>query len=178
MKIKTDSDYEGEVKFSSVEYKDSGSFTSVLGNDSYYVSSSIDDDKSVKMKGRGSVKISDFIKFKKNGTYKLGFKDEDGNSQTVKITVGTTDSNLEVSADNLTPKVKEKLTLTFKDDKNVYVYFTGYYKEKQKDKWTKISSNTSSTYFSDYSTEWKRGYYKTTTNSEKEVEDFFAFAKE
>ena len=178
VKIKTDSDYEGEVKFTEVEYKDSGSFKSVLGNDSYYVSSSIDDDKSVKMKGRGSVKISDFIKFKKNGTYKLGFKDEDGNSQTVKITVGTTDSNLEVSADNLTPKVKEKLTLTFKDDKNVYVYFTGYYKEKQKDKWTKISSNTSSTYFSDYSTEWKRGYYKTTTNSEKEVEDFFAFAKE
>jgi len=178
MTIRTDSDYEGKVKFTKVEYKDSGSFKNVSEDSDYYDSKTIDDKGSVSMDDEdGKLKISDFIKFKKKGTYRITAEDEDDNTTKITIEVENSSSDdLVIEADTLTPNRRKFINLTIKWDKNVKVYFDGYYKAKKSDSWTDFSA-TSSTYIYDDSSAWRNEKYTTSSTKDK-ITDFVAFEKE
>ena len=123
---------------------------------------------------KGNVTLSNLVKFRKNGYYRIYVEDTNGNESYIQFTVGDTSSyndEVKVSASPSSPDTYEwvKLTIETGDDYVGKVNFSKFqYRSSSSSSWTNIS-RTSSTYVSDYSTAWSNGYYKMTSSDDGEA---------
>ena len=87
---------------------------------------------------------------------------------------------LEISTNNKNPSTSEYIRLTIDTDDDYYgrITLTAKYRSSTSSSRTSVS-NTSSTYFSNYSDEWEQGYYKmkSADNGHKVISNFLKFAK-
>jgi hypothetical protein len=165
--IKTDKNYTGKLTLSA-KYRSSSSssWSSVSNTSSTYFSSYSDewDDGYYKMRSsdKGNITIDNLLKFKKNGYYRIYVKDTDGNQSYIEFNVGVSsssdNSDLKVSVSPSNPDTYEWVKLTISTDRD----YTGkvkfsklQYRSSSSSSWSNVSNMTSSTYFSDYSTDWK-----------------------
>ena len=191
LKIKTDDDYVGKINFTKFQYKSSSSSSrssisrtsstyvsdySTEWSNGYYRMTSSDD---------GEKTISKFIKFKKKGYYKITAEDTDGNTTYVQISVdqggSSSDWDLQLSISPSKPDTNEwvKLTIETDDDYVGKINFTKLQYRSSSSASRSSISRTSSTYVSDYSTEWSNGYYRMTSSDdgEKTISKFIKFKK-
>ncbi len=165
--VKTDKKYTGKLTLSA-KYRSSSSssWTNISNTSSTYFSDYSDewDDGYYKMRSsdNGNVTLSNLVKFKKNGYYRIYVKDTDGNESYVQFNVDVSSSSnnsnddLKVSVSPSNPDTYDwiKLTIETDDDYVGKINFSKFqYKSSSSSSWTNIS-RTSSTYVSDYSNEW------------------------
>ena len=189
--IETDDDYTGKINFSKFQYKssNSSSWSDVSRTSSTYVSdySSEWSNGYYKMTSsdRGEAILKSFIKFKKSGYYRIYAEDTDGNESYVQINVDVSGSSsnddLEVSVSPSNPDTYDWVKLTINTDRNYTgkINFSKFqYRSSSSSSWSSIS-RTSSTYVSDYSSEWSNGYYKMTSSDKGEaiLKSFIKFKK-
>ena len=183
--IETDDDYTGKINFSKFQYRSSSSssWSSISRTSSTYVSDYSDEweDGYYKMKSSddGEVTLKNLVKFKKSGYYRIYVEDTDDNESYVQINVDTSSSSnsnkyygdeIELSTNRESPSTSQYVNLTIKTDRDYYgkLYLTTKYRSSSSNSRSNIS-NTSSTYFSNYSDEWEDGYYKMTSSDRGEV---------
>jgi hypothetical protein len=123
---------------------------------------------------KGNVTLSNLLKFKKNGYYRIYVEDTDGNTSYIQFNVGESSSyndDLKVSVSPSSPDTYEwvKLTIETDDDYTGKINFSKFqYRSSSSSSWSDIS-RTSSTYVSDYSSAWSNGYYKMTSSDDGEA---------
>ena len=123
---------------------------------------------------KGSVTLSNLVKFKKNGYYRVYVRDADWNESYIQFNVWESSSyndDLKVSVSPSSPDTYEwvKLTLETDDDYTGRINFSKFqYRSSSSSSWSDIS-RTSSTYVSDYSTAWSNWYYKMTSSDDGEA---------
>ena len=78
---------------------------------------------------------------------------------------------IELSTDRPFPSTSQFVNLTIETDEDYTgkLTFSIKYRSSTSASWTSISNLTSSTYFSDYSSTWRNGYYKMTSSDNLEV---------
>jgi hypothetical protein len=126
---------------------------------------------------KGEVTLKNLVKFKKSGYYRIYVEDTDGNDAYVQINVDTSSSSssssdeIELSTNRKSPSTSQYVNLTIETDDSKYtgkLYLSAKYRSSSSSSWSSIS-NTSSTYFNDYSDEWDDGYYKMKSSDKGEV---------
>ena len=183
--VKTDADYDARIKISKLQYKSSSSASwSTINNItsstyiSDYSSAWSDSYHRIVTDEDGKATLKNIVKFKKSGYYRIYVEDTDGNESYVQINVDTYSSSsssnnndeIELSTNRESPSTNQYVNLTIETD-NDYVgklTLSAKYRKSSSDSWSSIS-NTSSTYFSDYSDEWDDGYYRMTSSDDGEV---------
>ena len=77
---------------------------------------------------------------------------------------------IQLSTNRKSPSTSQYVNLTISTDKKYTgrLYLTAKYRSSTSSSWSSIS-NTSSTYFTDYSDEWDDGYYRMTSSDDGEV---------
>ena len=175
LNIETDDDYTWKISFSKFQYRSSSSssWSNISRTSSTYVSdySSYWSNGYYKMTSSddGEAVLKNLVKFKKNGYYRIYIEDIDGNEDYVQINVNedsennsnenSNDSNLSLSVNNRYPISYEPISLTINTDNYVgKIKLYAKYKDSSSNR-TKIT-NTSSTYFENYSNIWENWYYK------------------
>ncbi len=193
LNVTTDDDYTGKITFSRLQYRSSSSvsWSDISRTSSSYVSdySSAWSNGYYKMTSSddGEVVFKNLVKFKKSGYYRIYVEDFDGNESYVQINVDTSDSSssngddeIELSTNRKSPSTSQYIDLTIEtdDDYTGKLNLSAKYRKSSSDSWSSIS-NTSSTYFSDYSDEWDDGYYRMRSSDDGEVtlEDLVKFRK-
>ena len=181
--ISTDDDYTGRINFSKFQYRSSSSssWSSISRTSSTYVSDYSSDWSNwyyrMTSSDDGEAVLKNLVKFKKSGYYRIYAEDTDWNESYVQINVDTSSSSsssnddLEVKASPSNPDTYEwvKLTISTDDDYTGRINFSKFqYRSSSSSSWSSIS-RTSSTYVSDYSTEWSNGYYKMTSSDDGEA---------
>ena len=179
--IKTDKNYTGKLYLSAKYRRYSSDSRSSISNasSSYFNDYSSDwSNEYYKMTSsdRGNVTLNNLVKFRKDGYYRIYVRDTDGNESYIQFSVGDTDSgssysdgDLKVSASPSNPDTYEwvKLTIETDDDYTGKINFPKVqYRSSSSDSWTTLSYNTSSTYVSDYSSDWSNGYYRMTSSDD------------
>jgi hypothetical protein len=108
----------------------------------------------------GEAILKNLVKFKKSGYYRIYVEDVDGNESYVQISVDTSSSSstsdeIELSTNRKSPTTSQYVNLTIKTDKKYTgrLYLSAQYRSSSSSSWSNIS-NTSSTYFSNYASEW------------------------
>jgi hypothetical protein len=185
--IETDDDYVGNLSFyAKYRSSSSSSWTTIsktsrtsstyfsdysdVWGDGYYKMRSSDD---------GEVTLKDLVKFRKSGYYRIYVEDTDGNESYIEFDVDTSSSSssnkyygdeIELSTNRESPSTSQYVNLTIQTDRDYYgkLYLTTKYRSSSSNSRSNIS-NTSSTYFSNYSDEWEDGYYKMTSSDRGEV---------
>jgi hypothetical protein len=182
--ISTDRNYTGKIKFSKLQYKSSSSssWSTISNTSSSYVSDYSSDwvNEYYKMTSsdRGEVTLRNLVKFKKSGYYRIYVEDTDWNDSYVQINVDVSGSSsssnsdkVKLSTNRKSPSTSQYINLTVETDDSRYsgkLYLSAKYRNSSSDSWSNIS-NTSSSYFDDYSNDWSRGYYKMTSSDRGEV---------
>ena len=189
--IETDDDYTGKINFTKLQYRSnsSASRSSISRTSSTYVSdySTQWSNGYYKMTSSDNWEktITKFIKFKKKWYYRITAEDVDGNTAYVQISVdksdSSSDSDLTLSISPSKPDTNEWIKLTIKtdDDYTGKINFTKLQYKSSSSASRSSISRTSSTYVSDYSTQWSNGYYKMTSSDdgEKSISKFIKFKK-
>ena len=177
--ISTDKKYTGKL-YLTAKYRSSSSssWSSISNTSSTYFSnySSDWDNGYYKMTSsdKGNITLSNLVKFKKNGYYRIYVEDTDGNESYIQFNVGENSSyndDLKVSVSPSSPDTYEwiKLTIETDDDYTGRINFSKFqYRSSSSSSWSDIS-RTSSTYVSDYSTAWSNWYYKMTSSDDGEA---------
>ena len=187
--IETDEDYTGKLTFSA-KYKSSSSSSwttiSNLTSSSYFSDYSDEwDDGYYKMRSSddGEVTLKNLVKFKKKGYYRIYVKDTDWDQDYLDFTVwwDSSDNELKISISPTGPDSDEWVKLTIKTDEDYTgkIKFTKLqYRSSSSSSWSSVSM-TSSTYVSNYSTEWSNWYYRMTSSDdgEKTISKFLKFKK-
>ena len=179
--IETDDDYTGKIKFTKLQYRSSSSssWSTVSMNSSTYVANNSSEWSNwyYKMKSSddGRVTLKNLVKFKKRWYYRIHVEDTDGNDAYVQISVDTSWSSsssdeIDLSTNRKSPSTNQYVNLTIEtdDDYTGKLKLSAKYRSSSSSSWTSIS-NTSSTYFNDYSDEWEDGYYKMRSSDDWEV---------
>jgi hypothetical protein len=125
---------------------------------------------------KGEVTLKNLVKFKKSGYYRIYVEDTDGNESYIQVNVDTSSSSsnnndeIELSTNRKSPSTSQYVNLTIKTDRDYVgrLSLSAKYRKSSSDSWSSIS-NTSSTYFTDYSDEWEDGYYKMKSSDDGEV---------
>ena len=179
--IKTDKNYTGKLYLSAKYRRYSSDSRSSISNasSSYFNDYSSDwsnEYYKITSSDRGNVTLNNLVKFRKDGYYRIYVRDTDGNESYIQFSVGDTDSgssysdgDLKVSASPSNPDTYEwvKLTIETDDDYTGKINFPKVqYRSSSSDSWTTLSYNTSSTYVSDYSSDWSNGYYRMTSSDD------------
>lgn len=177
--VKTDADYadyDGKIRISKLQYKSSNSSSwSTISNiaSSTYVSdySSAWSDSYFRTVADEDweATLRNIVKFKKSGYYRIYVEDREWNESYVQVNVDTSSSSssssyndeIELSTNRESPSTSQYVDLTIEtdDDYTGRLSLSAKYRSSSSSNWSSIS-NTSSTYFSDYSDEWEDGYYK------------------
>ena len=191
--IETDEDYVWKVNFTKLRYRSSSSssWTDINKYSSTYISdySSEWDNWYYKMTSSNDwyKRITNFIKFKKAGQYRVYAEDLDGNEAYIQYNITSSSSSsssnddIEISADDTSISTSEYVKLFIETDED-YVWkvnFSLKYKSSSSSSWTTISSLTNSTYVSNYSSVRSQGYYKMTSSDdgEKTLSNLVKFKK-
>ena len=183
LNITTDDDYTGRINFSKFQYRSSSSssWSNISRTSSTYVSdySSTWSNGYYKMTSSddGEATLKNLIKFKKSGYYRIYVEDTDGNESYVQINVDTSSSSsssynddIELSTNRKSPSTSQYVNLTIETDDDYVgrLSLSAKYRKSSSDSWSSIS-NTSSTYFTDYSDEWENGFYRMASDDDGEV---------
>ena len=188
--INTDDDYTNKV-YLSAKYRSStsDSWSTVSNTSSSYFSNYSDEWEQGYYKMKSSDDwykvLSNLLKFKKKGYYRITAKDIDWNTSYIDFNVwnsSTSYDEVKLSANKTNPNTSEYIRLTIDTDDDYYWNISFYkvqYKSTSSSSWTTISSRTNSNYFSNYSDEWEQGYYrmKSSDNWHKVISNFLKFAK-
>ena len=183
--IETDDDYTGKINFSKFQYRSSSSssWSSISRTSSTYVSDYSSEWSNwyyrMTSSDDGEVTLKNLVKFKKSGYYRIYVEDTDWNESYVQINVDTSSSSssssnsdeIELSTNRKSPSTNQFVNLTIEtdDDYTGKINFSKFqYRSSSSSSWSSIS-NTSSTYFNDYSDEWDDGYYRMTSSDDGEV---------
>ena len=178
--IQTDKKYTGRL-YLSAQYRSSSSssWSNISNTSSTYFSNYASEWSNWYYKmtssDKGNVTLSNLVKFKKNGYYRIYVEDTDGNKSYIQFNVWDSSSyndDLKVSVSPSSPDTYEwvKLTIETDDDYTGRINFSKFqYRSSSSSSWTSISSRTSSTYVSDYSSVWSNGYYKMTSSDDGEA---------
>ena len=181
--ITTDDDYTGKINFSKFQYRSSSSssWSSISRTSSTYVSDYSSDWSNgyyrMTSSDDGEAILKNLIKFKKSGYYRIYVEDTDRNESYVQIDVDVSSSSsrssdkIQLSTNRKSPSTSQYINLTIDTDSSRYsgkLYLSAKYRSSSSAGWSSIS-NTSSTYFNDYSSDWSRGYYKMTTSDKWNV---------
>ena len=185
--VKTDADYDARIKISKLQYRssssDSWSNISNITSSTYvsdYSSTWSSSYRRIVTDEDGEATLEDIVKFKKAGYYRIYVEDTDNNESYVQVNVDTSSSSssnryygdeIELSTDRKSPSTSQYINLTIETEDENYVgklYLLAKYRSSTSKNWSNIS-NTSSTYFSDYSDEWENGYYRMTSSDDGEV---------
>ena len=194
LNIETDDDYTDKVYFSKLQYKssNSSSWSNISRTSSTYVSdySSYWSNGYYKMTSSddGEAVLKNLIKFKKSGYYRIYITDIYENESYIQIEVdddennnyNSEDSNLSLTVSNSQPKTYDPIDITLKTDNYIgKIKLYAKYKSSS-DSRIKISNNSSSEYFSDFSNVWENWYYKMTSSDKwkKTLYDLIEFKKE
>ena len=191
--ISTDRDYTGKIKFSKLQYRSSSSssWSTISNTSSTYVSDYSSDwsNEYYKMTSsdKGEATLKNLVKFKKSGYYRIYVEDTDGNESYIQVNVDTSSSSsnnndeIELSTNRKSPSTSQYVNLTIEtdDDYTGKLTLSAKYRKSSSDSWSNIS-NTSSTYFTDYSDEWDDGYYKMKSSDDGEItlKDLVKFRKD
>jgi hypothetical protein len=126
----------------------------------------------------GEAVLKNLVKFKKSGYYRIYVEDTDGNESYVQVNVDTSSSSssstssdeIDLSTNRKSPSTSQYVNLTISTDKKYTgkLNLSAKYRSSSSSSWSSIS-NTSSTYFSNYSDEWDDGYYRMTSSDKGEV---------
>ena len=146
--IETDKKYTGKLTLSA-KYRSSSSssWSSVSNTSSTYFSNYSDewDDGYYKMTSsdKGEVTLSNLVKFKKNGYYRIYVKDTDGNESYIQFNVGVDDDDDDTSSvDGFTSKEYSKVKSVYKDwDSMIWEMQRKYPTLKNDTYWVKLSNN-------------------------------------
>ena len=183
LNITTDDDYTGRINFSKFQYRSSSSssWSNISRTSSTYISdySSAWSNGYYKMTSSddGEATLKNLIKFKKSGYYRIYVEDTDGNESYVQINVDTSSSSsssynddIELSTNRKSPSTSQYVNLTIETDDDYVgrLSLSAKYRKSSSDSWSNIS-NTSSTYFTDYSDEWENGFYRMASDDNWEV---------
>ena len=184
LNITTDDDYTGRINFSKFQYRSSSSssWSSISRTSSTYVSDYSSDWSNgyyrMTSSDDGEATLKNLVKFKKSGYYRIYVEDTDGNESYVQINVDTSSSSsnssynddIELSTNRQSPSTSQYVNLTIETDDDYVgrLSLSAKYRKSSSDSWSSIS-NTSSTYFTDYSDEWDDGYYKMKSSDDGEV---------
>ena len=178
--IETDDDYTGKINFSKLQYKSSSSssWSSISRTSSTYVSDYSSEWSNWYYKMTSSddwyVSLKNLVKFKKSWYYRIYIEDTDGNDAYAQLNVDTSSSSsnddIELSTNRKSPSTSQYINLTIETPTKYTgkLYLSAKYRSSSSNSRSNIS-NTSSTYFSDYSDEWDNGYYKMTSSDKGEV---------
>jgi hypothetical protein len=177
--ISTDKKYTGKLYLTTKYRSSSSSSWSTVSNTSSTYFSNYSTEWSngyykMTSSDKGNVTLSNLVKFKKNGYYRVYVRDTDGNESYIQFNVGESSSyndDLKVSASPSSPDTYEwiKLTIETDDDYTSKINFSKFqYRSSSSSSWSDIS-RTSSTYVSDYSNNWSNGYYKMTSSDDGEA---------
>ena len=186
--VKTDADYDARIKISKLQYRSNNSSSwSDISNitSSTYVSDYSDAWSSsfrrIVTDEDGEATLRDIVKFKKSGYYRIYVEDTDDNESYVQVNVDTSSSSssssrhygdeIELSTNRESPSTDQYVNLTIETEDDNYfgkLYLLAKYRSSSSNSWSNIS-NTSSTYFSDYSDEWENGFYRMTTDDDGKV---------
>ena len=188
--IETDEDYVGKLSFSA-KYRSSSSSSrtniSNLTSSTYFSDYSDDWDVGyyrMRSADDGEVTLKNLVKFKKKWYYRIYVKDTDWDQDYIQFSVGgdsSSNSDLKASASPYNPNTNERIKLTIETDDDYVgkINFTKLqYRSSTSSSWSNVW-RTSSTYVSDYSTEWSNWYYKMTSSDdgEKTISKLIKFKK-
>ncbi len=191
--IETDDDYSGKINFSKFQYRSSSSssWSDISRTSSTYVSDYSSDWSNwyyrMSSSDDGYVSLKNLIKFRKSGYYRIYVEDTDGNESYVQVNVDTSSSSssssndLEVSVSSSNPDTNEWIKLTIETNKKYSgkINFSKFqYRSSSSSSWSTIS-RTSSTYVSDYSSDWSNWYYRmySSDNGYVSLKNFIKFKK-
>ena len=177
--IETDSNYVGKLTFSA-KYRSSTSAN--WTNISNLISSTYFSDYSSAWRNgyykmissdEGEITLKNLVKFRKKWYYRIYVKDTDWNQEYIQFVVNQNSSNygLKISISPSNPEINEWIKLTIKTNNN-YVGKINFEKLQYKSKSSSSRNNISmksSTYVSDYSTQWSNWYYRMTTSDDGEA---------
>ncbi len=170
LNIGTDSNYTEKINFSKLQYRSStsSSWSNIPRTSTTYVSDYSYDWSAgyyrMTRSDYGYATINNLIKFKRSGYYRIYITDAYGNEAYVDINVDetnenwNTESDLSLSTNNNNPDKYEPISITLKTD-NYIGKLKLYAKYKDSSNSRVKVSNTSTTYFSDYSNIWELWYY-------------------
>lgn len=186
--IDTDNDYVWNVNFYKVQYRSStsSSWTTISSrtNSTYFSDYSNEWEDGYYRMTRNDwwhKTIYNFLKFAKEGYYRIYAKDIDNNTDYIDFHVLNSSHNeyLRISTDNRNPSIWEYVDLFIETDNDYYwrVYLSAKYRSNTSSSWSSIS-NTSSAYFSNISSAWSNWYTTISYNWYKDLSDAFKFAKE
>ena len=133
----------------------------------------------------GEVTLKNLVKFKKSGYYRIFVEDKDWEESYIQFNVGSSssssDSDLKLSVSDSSVDTWDWVKLTINTDED-YVWkitFTKLqYRSSTSSSWSSVS-RTSSTYVSNYTSEWGDWYYKmkSSDDGEKVFNKFIKFKK-
>ena len=181
--IETDRKYTGKINFNKFQYKSSSSSSwSTISNitSSTYVYDYSSDWSNgyyrMTSSDNGYVTLKNLVKFKKSWYYRIYVEDTDWNESYVQVNVDTSSSSsssngeIELSTNRKSPSTSQYVNLTIETNKKYTgkLNLSAKYRSSSSASWTSIS-NTSSTYFKDYSDEWDDGYYKMKSSDKGEI---------
>lgn len=191
LNIGTDSNYTEKINFSKLQYRSStsSSWSNIPRTSTTYVSDYSYDWSAgyyrMTRSDYGYATINNIIKFKRSGYYRLYITDDYGNETYVDINVDETNENwssesdLSLSTNNNNPDKHEPISITLKTD-NYIGKLKLYAKYKDSSNSRVKVSNTSTTYFSDYSNIWELWYYNMVSSDKwkKTLSDLVTFKKD
>ena len=170
LNISTDSNYTDKINFSKLQYRSStsASWSNVSRTSTTYISNySYDWSIGYYRMNRsdyGYTTLNSLVKFKRSGYYRIYVTDAYGNESYVDINVDesndnwNSESDITLSTNNNNPDIHDPISITLKTDNYVgKLKLYAKYKDSSNSR-VKIS-NTSTTYFSDYSNIWELWYY-------------------
>ena len=190
--IETDDDYSGKINFSKFQYRSSSSssWSDISRTSSTYISDYSSDWSNwyyrMSSSDDGYVSLKNLIKFRKSGYYRIYVEDTYGNESYVQVNVDTSSSSsynddLKVSVNSSSPDTDEWIKLTIETNKKYSgkINFSKFqYRSSSSSSWSTIS-RTSSTYVSDYSSDWSNWYYRmySSDNGYVSLKNFIKFKK-
>lgn len=191
LNIGTDSNYTEKINFSKLQYRSStsSSWSNIPRTSTTYVSDYSYDWSAgyyrMTRSDYGYATINNLIKFKRSGYYRIYITDAYGNEAYVDINVDetnenwSTESDLSLSTSNNNPDKHEPISITLKTD-NYIGKLKLYAKYKDSSNSRVKISNTSTTYFSDYSNIWELWYYNMVSSDKwkKTLSDLVTFKKD
>ena len=191
LNIGTDSNYTEKINFSKLQYRSStsSSWSNIPRTSTTYVSDYSYDWSAgyyrMTRSDYGYATINNLIKFKRSGYYRIYITDAYGNEAYVDINVDetnenwNTESDLSLSTNNNNPDKYEPISITLKTD-NYIGKLKLYAKYKDSSNSRVKVSNTSTTYFSDYSNIWELWYYNMVSSDKwkKTLSDLVTFKKD
>ena len=188
--INVDDTYRWKIYFSKIQYRNSssGKWINDSITSSTYISDYYDDAElgyyNITASDDGKKTLSKFLKFKKDGNYRIYVEDKDWDTDYVQFFVGNSDDHnnyIKLSTNNTNPTKNESINLTINTNNYKWdLTLSTKYRSDTSSSRIDITNSTSATYYGHYSDIWEKWYYtmKSSDNGTKTISNLVEFKKE